>query len=536
MRFISVIRVYSFTFIACLGLVGQPKTALAREAQLVTISDISDLRPTDWAYQAIVNLADRYGCVAVFRDTVYAGQRNITRYQAASLLSSCMTKISESTDELRRLQEEFRGELAVLYGRTERLETGALQLSAMQFSTTTKLRGEASFILGAVNYQGDVRENGVGVSPLKPNQEALNFIYSIRIGFDTSFTGKDLLYTQIRSGNAANSPFNTFNPSTPWFTSTVPLAALERAYTPIGGNNVANIERLYYKFHVGSQVNVTMAAVIMNMGLWAVYPSAYGVRGDNLLDFFSSFGTPGVYNKAVGSALGFTWKEKSGWKDSSWFAHVHYLAMSGENSVDGGIGRSQSRGNIAAQFGYQSPQFNVTAGYRYGQGGTNFGRGTAFAEANQWSLPYLSSATSNSVALNGYWRPITRSWVPSISAGWVFNTLNNADITLADCLCDPGSPFISNSQSWMLGFQWDDLTGIHDVLGMAVGQPTFATALRDGSTPNDGNYALEVFYRYPFTNNINVTPSVFYLSRPYGQQTIGNFGLLGFLMQMNLKF
>jgi len=531
MKKLNRLAIKTFSALACLGLVGQP--VLARETQTISITDISDLKPSDWAYQAIVNLADRYGCTTIFQDTIYAGQRSISRFEAAALLSKCMTRISDSSDELRRLQEEFRGELAVLNGRTERLETGALQLGAMQFSTTTKLRGEASFILGAVNYQGDVKENGVGVSPLKPMQDALHFIYSIRIGFDTSFTGKDLLYTMIRSGNAANSPFNTFNPS---FTSTVPLAALERAYTPIGGNNVANIERLYYKFPVGSQVNVTMAAVIMNMGLWAVYPSAYGVRGDNLLAFFSNFGTPGLYNEAVGSALGFTWKEKSGWKDSSWFAHVHYLAMSGENSVDGGIGRSQSRGTIGAQFGYQSPQFNVTAGYRYGQGGTGFARGTAFAEANQWSLPYLSSATSNSVALNGYWRPITRSWVPSISAGWVFNTLNNADITLPDCLCDPGSPFISNSQSWMLGLQWDDLTGIHDVLGMAVGQPTFATALRDGSTPNDGNYALEVFYRYPFTNNINVTPSIFYLSRPYGQQTIGNFGLLGFLMQMNLKF
>ena len=31
-------------------------------------------------------------------------------------------------------------------------------------------------------------------------------------------------------------------------------------------------------------------AQIMNMGLWAAYPSAYGVRGDYTLDFFSSFG------------------------------------------------------------------------------------------------------------------------------------------------------------------------------------------------------------------------------------------------------
>lgn len=534
MKQIRRVTVCALSAFVSLTNLGQP--VLAREAQAISVTNFTDLRPTDWAYQAIVNLAERYGCVSIFRDTFFSGNIPITRFQAASLLSSCLSKVSEITDELSRLKAEFRSELALISGRTDKLELSVSQIESLQFSTTTKLRGEASFILGAVNYQGDVTANGVGVSPVKPRQDALNFIYSIRVGFDTSFSGKDLLYTQIRSGNAANSPFNTFNPSTPWFTSTVPLAALERAFTPAGGNNVANIERLYYRFPIGNQVNVTMAAMIMNMGLWAVYPSAYGVRGDNLLDFFSSFGSPGVYNKAVGSAFGITWKEKNGWQDSSWLAHVHYLAISGDNSADGGIGRSQSRGNIAAQFGYQSTQFNITAGYRYGQSGNSFGRGTGFSEANQWSLPYLSSAFSNSFALNGYWRPIKRGWIPSFSAGWVFNNLSNTDVNLADCFCDPLSPLISNTQSWMFGIQWDDLTGIQDVLGMAVGQPTFATALRDGTIPDDSNYAMEVFYRYPFTDNINVTPSIFYLSRPYGQQTIGNFGLLGFLVQMNLRF
>ena len=524
----------SLSLFACLSTIGQP--VFAGDAETISIAGISDVRPTDWAYQAIVSLAERYGCLTNFRDTNFSGGNSITRFEAAALLSTCLPKITETTDELRRLQEEFRAELTLLAAQTEKLEISATKLEALQFSTTTKLRGEASFILGGVSYQGDVEANGVGVSPLKPRQDALNYIYSIRIGFDTSFTGKDILFSQLRSGNAANSPFNTFNPSNPRFTSTVPLAALERAFTPTGGNDVVNLERLFYIFPIGSQVNVTLAARIMNMGLWATYPSAYGVRGDNLLDFFSSFGTPGIYNKAVGPALGLTWRNRFGWNSSSWFAHIHYLAMSGDSSVDGGIGRSQSRGNIAGQFGYQTPQFNITAAYRYGQGGTSFSRGTTFTEENQWSLPYLSSAFSNSFALNGYWRPLMRSWVPSFSAGWVYNNLSNADVNLDDCRCDPGSPLISSSQSWMLGIQWDDLTGNNDVLGMAVGQPTFATALRNGSTPNDGNYAMEAFYRYQLTDNINVTPTVFYLSRPYGQQTIGNFSLLGFLVQMNLKF
>ena len=102
----------------------------------------------------------------------------------------------------------------------------------------------------------------------------------------------------------------------------------------------------------------------------------------------------------------------------SWLAHVHYLAISPDNAAFGGIGRAQSRGNIAAQFGYQSPRYNLTFGYRYGQAGTDLGRGTQFLSLNQWSLPYLSRAHSNSFAINGYWRPpLQQRWLPGCACG-----------------------------------------------------------------------------------------------------------------------
>lgn len=514
---------------------GLAAAALAGESPAMGIRSFSDLQPSDWAYQALIQVANQYGCIEGYRNGSFDGTSAISRYEAAALLHSCLNRVGESSEELRLLQREFGEEMAILKGRVDDLEARSAEIAATQFSPTTRLRGEASFIVGGVNYGGDVAANRVGVSPLLPRQDALHMIYSLRVGLDTSYTGKDLLYTQLRTGNAANSPFNTFNPRTPWFPSTVPLAALERAFTPNGGNNVFNIERLFYRFPIGSQWHATVAARIMNMGLWGVYPSAYGVRGDNLLDFFSSFGTPGVYNKAVGSALGITWREKAGWNVGSWLAHVHYLAISPDNADIGGIARAQSRGNIAAQFGYQSPQFNVTLGYRYGQAGTDFGRGTAFVASNQWSLPYLSRAFSNSIALNGYWRPpFQNRWLPAVSAGWSLNALSNAAILPSPF--EPGGKTISQSQSWMVGLQWDNLSGINDVLGMAVGQPTFATALRNGQTPDDGNYALELFYRYPISDHINITPAIFYLSRPFGQLTTGTFNLFAALVQMNINF
>ena len=88
----------------------------------------------------------------------------------------------------------------------------------------------------------------------------------------------------------------------------------------------------------------------------------------------------------------------------------------------------------------------------------------------------------------------------------------------------------------MTAVQWDNLSGIHDVLGIAIGQPTFATALRNGKTPDDGNYAFEMFYRYPLSDHINISPGIFYLSRPFGQLTVDSFGLFGAVVQTNIVF
>ena len=36
-----------------------------------------DVRPTDWSYQALKNLIERYGCISGFEDNTYRGTQNI---------------------------------------------------------------------------------------------------------------------------------------------------------------------------------------------------------------------------------------------------------------------------------------------------------------------------------------------------------------------------------------------------------------------------------------------------------------------------
>jgi carbohydrate-selective porin OprB len=44
----------------------------------------------------------------------------------------------------------------------------------------------------------------------------------------------------------------------------------------------------------------------------------------------------------------------------------------------------------------------------------------------------------------------------------------------------------------------------------------------------DGNYAWEWWYQFQVTDNISVTPALYYLSRPYGDLTNGQSDGFGF--------
>src|SRR6476469_8865160 len=126
--------------------------------QVTSVSQLSDVQPTDWAFQALQSLVERYGCIAGYPDGTYRGNRAMTRYEFAAGLNACMDRVNELiaagtadlvTKEdlatLQRLQEEFSAELATLRGRVDALEARTAELEANQFSTTTKSEGEAIF-------------------------------------------------------------------------------------------------------------------------------------------------------------------------------------------------------------------------------------------------------------------------------------------------------------------------------------------------------------------------------------------------------
>jgi hypothetical protein len=174
----------------------------AQMGQVTSVSQFSDVYPTDWAYQALANLVETYGCVAGYPDGTFKGNIALTRYEAAALLNACLDRVTEITEELKRLMKEFEKELVVLKARVDGLEAQTAELAATQFSTTTKLSGVAYFWLGGAVY------NGGNDSPNNPSGD--------------STAEADTFSAALVTNTAAFSPGGSLNN----FTTTAPTAGL----------------------------------------------------------------------------------------------------------------------------------------------------------------------------------------------------------------------------------------------------------------------------------------------------------------------
>ena len=254
-------------------------------AQVTSVSQLSDVRPTDWAFQALQSLVERYGCIAGYPDGTFRGNRAMTRYEFAAGLNACLDRITqqisgstgnlvsrEDLASLQRLQEEFAAELATLRGRVDALEARTAELEANQFSTTTKLNGFAWFNLTGA-FAGDkvrVEATNGKAAPLDrvPGRDPvtnrpivqrvdddpeITFSQLVWLTLTTSFTGKDELITQLAVGNG-NSPANQYTSA--GFFNTFGTPFLDQT---AGGNpNEVVLRELSYRFPLSNSLQVVV--------------------------------------------------------------------------------------------------------------------------------------------------------------------------------------------------------------------------------------------------------------------------------------
>jgi hypothetical protein len=253
-------------------------------AQITSVSELSDVLPSDWAFQALQSLVENYGCIQGYPDRTFRGQRSLTRFEFAAGLNSCLdviaTLIAQSginPDDLatiRRLQEEFQADLALLRGRVDGLEAETATLRAQQFSTTTKLAGQADF-------------NIVTPFDVVADETSTSVAARARLNFDSSFTGNDRLRIRLQGGEGG---------------AINPLGRLGGLANAGGSNYDVTIDDFYYQFPVGSRLTVTASARGLAADDWVTStivpfdgPSVADAGGPQFYDTYGSTSSgPGV--------------------------------------------------------------------------------------------------------------------------------------------------------------------------------------------------------------------------------------------------
>jgi hypothetical protein len=239
-------------------------------------------------------------------------------------------------------------------------------------------------------------------------------------------------------------------------------------------------------------------------------PSAYK---SEILDFFQLGGASGVYNKATGAGFGAQWKQQVPKGQGGFLAGMNYVSQDGDNT-ETGVFNSNSGLNFLTQVGYRAPQWGAAVAYRYGTKGS---RVRTFNALGGGSGALTSGQESNSIALNAYWQPSQSGFVPSISVGYGYNDVDGKGSKTG----------ATDSDSWYVGLQWSDVFAQGNTAGVAIGQPGNSENISEDAT------MLEVFYKFQVTDNISITPALFYVSN---NQRFQNESSVGGVVQTKFTF
>ncbi len=477
--------------------------------QVTSVSQLSDVKPTDWAFQSLQSLVERYGCIAGFPDKTYRGNRALSRYEFAAGLNACMDRVNDliaansngvkrdDLNTLRKLQEQFAAELATLRGKIDALDSKVATLEKQQFSTTSKLYGQV-----VVGLQGS---NAIGVDLFpkdgvkeRSGQANVTFGYNVQLTIATSFRGDDLLLTGFQTGNIASS-------------AGVLSTNMGRLAYESELNNKLVISDLSYRFPVTPSFGILIGAAGVN-------PENV-FRGINPLEGYadgalSRFGqrNPILTVADTSAGIGFDWQIAPKVSLQGVYSATN-PALPSNAEIGGLFNGSYTAG---AQLSL-APTRSIDVGLHYLYSRTPNGvLGFGVGDTQLISPLVVDSiaTTTQAIGATAAWR-INPKWTVGAWGGW----------TSSQAIGQPGSVETTN---WMVFSALPDLFVPGNLGGILVGQPPKITSstLPDGlNFPNfsdngtqGGQSAsslhVEAFYRAKITDRITITPGFLMIFNP----------------------
>jgi Carbohydrate-selective porin, OprB family/S-layer homology domain len=510
--------------------------------QVTSVSQFTDVKPTDWAFQALQSLVERYGCIVGYPDKTFRGNRALTRYEFAAGLNACLDKVQEliaaatadfvkkeDLETVKKLQENFAVELATLRGRVDALDVRTSTLEKQQFSTTAKLTGEVLF------YRGDA----LGETASDVNEASFN--YRVRLTLNASFSGDDLLRVRLQAANmrlySAGDP-NIDNATGGFgapqrFASTFPSAfSDETRILPSPASEGENdsglrINDLSYRFPLGEKLTVYVAAGITDPTFLGADPIAP----------FSDWATGSISNFANSNPLYYPMGNRAGagfnYKFSDWLTVAGGYVGQDVNDIGGpniplstsGIfgGGYSAFGQVTLYLGKLSaglvylntytPQFGIDTLAGSNAAKVSTGGSFGVAEDDRVSANHYGATVNYKLSDKfqiGGWIGYAKARVLGVSTlgvptgrGGDVGVLNYA-VTLAF----PDLLKTGNLGGIIVGMQPKVTSTSNAVVAEAIGLPNSRRQDRDTG------FHVEAFYSFRVNDNITITPGVFWLTAP----------------------
>jgi hypothetical protein len=459
-------------------------------SQVTSVSQLSDVQPGDWAFQALQSLVERYGCIAGYPNGTYRGNRALSRYEFAAGLNACLDRVNEliatatadvTTKQdlatIQTLQENFAAELATLRGRVDAVEARTTELEANQFSTTTKLQGQVVAVVSDVLSNKQVTETNTTLGA------------RTRLEFVSSFTGRDTLFARIQANNINNPDINTS----------------EGNFLFQGdGTNTAAIDALFYSFPLGQNTQVKLIA---NAAAADDITSTVNLfDGDGAFGALSTFGTRNpIYGQLGDKGIGINHQFGKNLELS-----LGYLSGTANDPTPGNGLFNGSYGALAQLT--VKPSDRISLGLTY---------------INSYNQPLLTGsnkATSGIVDAGEKFSSNSYGVQASLGISQKFVLGGWAGYTNSKVLTGTKGDVDTFNYAVTLGFpdlgKKGNLAGVIFGMEPKVTSSSFAGVTKDPNT----SYHIEGFYQYKVSDNITITPAVIWLTAPDHNDT--NDGVL----------
>ncbi|MBE9169967.1 iron uptake porin [Pleurocapsales cyanobacterium LEGE 06147] len=461
-------------------------------SQVTNVNQLRDVSPTDWAYEALRSLVERYGCIAGYPNQTYRGNQAMTRYEFAAGLNACLNQIErliasseavarEDIETLQRLMEEFEAELATLGGRIDNLEGRTAFLEDNQFSTTTKLNGEVIFAV--IDAFGDGVIGG--------DDTQTTFSDRVRLALDTSFTGDDLLRTRLQAGNVPDLSDTTDT-------------NMARVGFEGGDDNDVAVDKLWYRFPYGESITAWVGATGLNLDdVFDPLNPLFESSGTGALSRFGRYNPLTIRGpEGTGAAIRYNFGDTLS-------ATATYLTPDGNDPSEGAglFNGSFSAGGQLVFSPFEGLDLGATYVYKYQTAGdVNL---TASTGSEIGSNPYIDpvtggpidlAATTHNVGVNANWA-LGETFNISLTGGYAWSEAKGTD---------------ANAQLWTVLGQF----GILDfgkegaVLGLGAGIPPKVSSGDGVAEDENTSVLIEALYKYPLTDNIIITPGAYVVLNP----------------------